>query len=516
MAKPERKPDTLGWLLGCACVMSCVGCCIGFLWLIGLSVWTGVSSGNSSSGGGSSVDPKIQQEVNYILDVFNICDINNGSCPVNNVTELEIQVQNNTEILSNCNLTLDSCGGVQGPPGANGTCTDEQCNSTTLWQDIQEINATLVACGITNETCPTNCWECSVSFDCPSRRIAIYKPTGSGEANQDIGFTRLGTGAFTITEDGNYGSCRGDYAIDFQRFRTNPDQVASASYSVQLNGVSNLNAGEYSVLGNGIDNTIRSERCLLGTGIGNNISTSSTDSSILVGQNNLILDAPDTVILGGSGCQAVQTSNTLFFGRHLRSIGNNNRPFVAIGDYNDPTVTHPAEQTMFAIGAGDSDVLRKNVFTVSDIGHVRVASTGSFTIGGAYAASMWLEHNETRRLKWGSTVSLLENGKFRESLPGETPDFVVVPPHNGFISNAAEEHWQYKFIINEETMRHEVNPLYKSHLRYIPRSKRSEWHVVLKTGFVEVLLRAAKNYGRWIHLPQKKTTDPLKTWWYIP
>ena len=511
--QPEYEPgggDWVAYCIGIAFLLLLLPCLCLLVWGIILGVTVG-------SNGGTSTDPNLQGEVDYIIDVLNTCNITNSTCPTDtNITGLEMQVENNTEILMNCNLTQDSCGGVQGPPGANGTCTDEQCNSTTLRQDIDEIDNILDTCGITNTTCPDMCWNCPTLGTCIARNIALFEPKGDGSPNQDVGFTRMGTGALTVTELGNYGDCRGDYAIDFQRFRSATNQVASASYSVILNGMGNLNGGEYSTIANGADGLIQSQRSFIGSGVGNQVGASSPDSAVLVGTDNTINNSDRSVIAGGVNCQIANGTTTMLYGSNLQSIPGNTKPVVGIGQFNDPLVTHMGEQTMFFIGSGDDGLSRRNALTVSDTGHIRLAPTGSVTIGGAFSMSMWMEHDEKRRLKWGSTVILLPNGKFREALPGERPDFVVVPPNAGFVNGAAEEHWHQMYVLNEKTMQFDLNPQYNPEKVYIPRSKRPEWHVVSGTGFVEVLNRAAKHYEHWIHLKEKQTVDPLKSWWYIP
>lgn len=507
--------DWVAFTLGLLFFLAILPCCCLILGVAIAALAVSLSKSDSGGTGGSSVDPNLQNEVNYILSVFNSCDISNSTCPVNNITLLEHQVEVNTEILQQCNLTLDGCGGVQGPPGANGTCTDNQCNATTLQQEINQIDDILQTCLITNTSCPDHCWNCTLNVGTCLRSINFMKAYGDGSPNQDLSFTGLGTGAFTVTEEGSFGDCRGEDAVDLQRRRSSPDQVCSGDQCVLLNGFGNKNAGKYSVVSNGRLGTVLSDWSLVGTGDSLTIGANSSGSAILVGNQSTIANSPLTVIVGGVNNSATNSTTTVMFGVGLRSIAGNSKPVAIFGQYNDPSVTYPGEQMMLAIGSGSSDSSRLNAFTVSDLGHVRVAATGSFTIGGAYQLASWMEHEEPRRLRWGSTVKLLPNGKFKECLPGERPDFVVVPPNGGLVSNAAESHWHAKYLLNEKTLELEINPLFSDRRPYLARSMRPEWHVVTRTGLVQVLNRAAKNYERWTHLNEKKTDDPLKSWWYL-
>lgn len=506
--------DWLTLCLGVAFVLVCLPCCLFLFAGVIAALIAGVSKTEGSSNNNNTV---LQHEVDYILESLGFCNISNSSCPAEtNITGLELQVQNNTDILNNCNLTLDYCGGVQGPPGQNGTCTDEQCNSTTLSQEIQQIENILNTCGITNSSCPSHCWECELSVTCPARNIEFFSPGSAGGPNQDISFTKFGTGAFTLSEYGNYGACRGNYSVDFQRFRFDPNEITSAPFSVILNGIGNRNGGYQTTIANGEGIYVTSDFCFAGSGLYNSITPGSNHSSVLVGTQQTISNSPNSVIVGGADC-AIQNSNfTMVFGRGLRSIAANTRTAVIIGDYNDDTVTFPGEQVMFSIGAGNDTGSRKNVFTVTDQGNVRVTAGGNFITGGTYFNSFWMEHEKPLKLKWGSTVKLLRSGKFRESLPNEVPDFVVVPPLTaGIVQNSAEEHWHMKYTLNEETEQISINPKFDPKKPYTPRSRRPQWHVVTKTGFVKILNSSSKNYDRWIPLKDKPTDELQKSWWYL-
>lgn len=515
----EQKNSLLYSCLGFAFFLLCLQCCSALI--IGALIGWGATATSMKSGSSSSTvvvtnNTVLQKEVNYILESLSFCNISNTTCPAEvNITGLEIQVQNNTDILNHCNLTLDFCGGTQGPPGQNGTCTDQQCNSSSLSEEIQQIENILNTCGITNSSCPGNCWECELSGICPARNIEFFSPNSAGGLNQDIAFTNMGTGAFTITEYGNYGACRGNYSVDFQRFRFGPNEVTLAPFSVILNGRGNKNAGYQSTISNGDGIYISAGRSFVGNGLNSFITEGSDDSAILTGIEHAIEYSPVSTIIGGDFNTIRNSSFTMEFGRGLQSIAQNTKAVVIIGDYNDPLITHPGEQVMFSIGSGSSPFFRQNAFTVTDIGSVRVAPTGSFTIGGAYFNSFWIEHEQTTKLKWGSTVKLLRNGKFRDCQPNEVPDFVVVPPNPGMIHNSAEDHWHLKFILNESTSLFELNPKFDPKKIYVPRSQRPQWHVVTRSGFVKIFDQSPKDYQRWIPLKGKTSDEDHKSWWYL-
>lgn len=101
--------------------------------------------------------------------------------------------------------------------------------------------------------------------------------------------------AIQATADGD---ARGIYAIDFQTYRDNVNQVASGDYSIICGGTRNKATGNQSFIGSGNANISLSSTGIILGGGNNSLSVAATSSAIMSGTNNEITNY-NSVIVGG-------------------------------------------------------------------------------------------------------------------------------------------------------------------------------------------------------------------------
>lgn len=122
---------------------------------------------------------------------------------------------------------------------------------------------------------------------------------------------------------GAQGNARGDGAVDLQRDRYAPEQVASGPYASIGGGIGNRNNSEVSAIGGGETNTIlgSGDWMTIAGGFGNLISGSASGAAIVGGQNNSIGgSASNASIIGGSTNNATATQTVV--------SGNNAHAFL--------------------------------------------------------------------------------------------------------------------------------------------------------------------------------------------
>ncbi|MDW8075981.1 MAG: hypothetical protein RMK00_09470, partial [Bacteroidota bacterium] len=118
---------------------------------------------------------------------------------------------------------------------------------------------------------------------------------------------------FSIQRDAS-GNSRGSFAVDLQRKRSLPSQVASGSYSVIVGGEDNTASSEYGIVVGGFRNTASGNSSFVGGGSDNNAG--GNKSTISGGQGNSAS--------GLLGCALCGQSNTASGNFSIASGGYNN------------------------------------------------------------------------------------------------------------------------------------------------------------------------------------------------
>jgi hypothetical protein len=381
----------------------------------------------------------------------------NGTCSqeqCNNATEaLQTQITNITLGLESCNISsFPFCGfgdgsqgppGPPGPPGANGTCSPAQCNTTELEQEIQVIEQILNQCNITLNQCGgaagDDCLSCEVSL-CNNQTVTLKKAPLNVIARTDFALVDFGDGALIRTDNSGYGDCRGPRAVDLQQKREFDFEVASGNTSLIGQGYGNI-AGNYlscvqcGVKNNNqdvISNIDQGQLCSIIPGeqekgynsVQNGYQQQIVDSKFITlinGDFNLASEQALYAFLGGSQniLDVPNAKFTFMFGEGLRRPTVYLGAFTAFGRWNDPAQIYNSlndvwENPVFQIGNGTSDSVRSNLYTLTD--------TGSVYIGPiSFAFKSNAPHG-----KFGSTFVVADDGGF--AAPHNTeqePDGVV-------------------------------------------------------------------------------------------
>lgn len=304
--------------------------------------------------------------------------------------------------------------------------------------------------------------------------------------------------------------------------------MAIADSSTIAGGASNLADGTSAFVGGGTQNMAHGNSSTIAGG-GGNVAGSTTATgffSAIGGGGSNTTDGTASTIPGGF----LNTTN----GAYSSALGGyglllNNTYSSAVGTYNDditpPAVPPPAGgYRLFMVGNGTATT-RANVFSVDQKGNVRATGAIMTVPSGADFAES-LESNSGEHYPYGTSVTLLPNGKIKKAEQGETP-IGVVSNSAGFVCGGGDEYWQGKYerdehgnIVLEDIPIGEDKPTLRKALKlspnfdpskaYIPRSQRPEWHTVGMLGFVEVL-DGETIHPNWVRLHQKQA-KPGKVW----
>lgn len=291
--------------------------------------------------------------------------------------------------------------------------------------------------------------------------------------------------------------------------------------------------GASSSLGNGGGNVLAGDSSSIADQSSFNLLVGSvsrifnnSNYNLVIGLNNTVFKSNNIVIgrdnslspAGTNGQTAMQ-----LFGFGLKG-GVTVNLFTGFGQFNNVNLASFAggEERVVTYGIGGSDTTRSNLFSVTNQGNFR--TTGNYFGATTPGDASFFEHVKGTRLPPGTPVSLNDDGMIEECLPDldhRTQCFgVTTEVGAGFVGEAYEEEWhgKYERTVHRGEYRKRLSPKFDPYREYIARSARDEWHIVFRSGLVEILDEAASRTNpRWRRLPGKKNPPPVKgyTWWLI-
>lgn len=395
----------------------------------------------------------------------------------------------------------------------------------------------------------------------------------------DIVFVTLNGGAIALNLNNNsagLGDCRGYGAVDFQTFRSAPNEVASGTFSfiaasvgAEVSGYSSASIASASLLVSSDGSAAIASAGGSVTGPGSvalacQFCSVNAESSVIIGRSNSNGVSGDKSLVVGftnfnnaTGSLVSGFNNNLYSsmqwsfvsGKDISSATNDTDPATGsmlignglltdiatpfpgnstlgtkgiwiIGNYNDPNnVGITTSPRVFTIGGGDS-VTRMNLFSVLENGDVHTKLGGTYVTGGADFQE-YFEHIKPIRLPIGTTVKITENGLFRVAVKGDIPDGVV-SRRGGVLGNSDSGHWVKKFVIDDDTGKIKldkdgklmVSKEFDPSRKYIPRSERPEWHTIGLVGQCEVLNDSVVD-PRWIPMRHKSGAREGTKWYLI-
>jgi hypothetical protein len=211
-----------------------------------------------------------------------------------------------------------------------------------------------------------------------SYHMVSIAATGAGT---DIGISLVAKGFAAITAQvpdntAAGGNARGARSMDWQRFRNNPDEVASGQYSVLAGGFANKLASNFAVIAGGRSNRIEGAYSVVGGGNGNSTNTGTYS------------------VVGGGGGNSSTGNYTSLVGGDSNTINNSNYGSLLGGEFN--------------IVSGDcSSVLGGSRATTFTRGQVAFSS-GSFSV--ARGTSQWSVYSLFRKTIDATTLVLTSTG----------------------------------------------------------------------------------------------------------
>ena len=174
------------------------------------------------------------------------------------------------------------------------------------------------------------------------------------------------------------GNCRGSYAVDLQKTRYNPNQVASGQHSVISGGFGNTASGNYSTVAGGFGNTASGDRSTVAGGSGN---VASGDSSFAVGINNETsggysasiglsnkTNYPASAAIGVNN--EINNENSIAFGNSNKSNGHTS---ATIGENNETS-------NSYSVAIGSANKSSGHASAAIGVGNIS-SGLGSFACG---------------------------------------------------------------------------------------------------------------------------------------
>ena len=223
--------------------------------------------------------------------------------------------------------------------------------SSTLSTRINYLSTTFIAVSSYLQEQINNLQISSIAV--PNNIVPFYGFTYKSAPynNFDIALSAKGSGSILAQVPDNTlsgGNKRGQYSVDWQKSRTNANQVVSGNYSFLGGGSSNSVNGNYSVVVGGKNNTNSGNYAFLGAGennialgnysgitAGKGNSALSSYSVIVGGQNNI---AGDSAFVGGGLNNSALASASIIPGGHgaityhVGQFSHANGYFLSAGD----------------------------------------------------------------------------------------------------------------------------------------------------------------------------------------
>ena len=218
---------------------------------------------------------------------------------------------------------------------------------------------------------------------------------------------------------------------------------ASGVSSFIGNGINSNASGHHAFIGNGSSNVAQGETPFIGNGLSNTISGNDEYNFIGNGNSNVVNQGYGFI---GTGNANMVSSNFGFIGNGFGNLTTTTKsnPVTVFGFYNLPGIINVEanEERVFMIGNGTSNILRSNLFSVTDAGNVYC--TGTVTTNTTADFGEWFESNDGNKIPFRTTVTLLPNRKIKKCEEGEIP-FGVVSSTMAFAANAAQDEWIDKY-----------------------------------------------------------------------
>jgi len=216
--------------------------------------------------------------------------------------------------------------------------------------------------------------------------------TDASYTNIDVAIVAKGTGAtLAAVPDGTAfgGNKRGAYAVDWQRFRADPLQVASGDKSVIAGGDQNRATALYSAVGGGSANRATAQATAVSGGDSN--TAISAYSFIGGGQSNTAQTNTHATVCGGNGNTA--SGLYAFVGGGNANSATASRAVVIGGDTNSCSGSHTligggynhnASGSYSFMGGGVSNVISSNYSGICGGSNNTANGENSFISGGSY------------------------------------------------------------------------------------------------------------------------------------
>ena len=359
---------------------------------------------------------------------------------------------------------------------------------------------------------------------------ATYCLIGNGFNNQISGFSQSSilngqdntiNGAQSTILSGAFNNILGD------------NNVLLSCSSCTVNTLSNFNLlqgitltvptnSDYNfLLGNNLRVTAGSNyNLLLGDTVQN--FAANSESVLAVGKNNfLINDARNTIIVGRDNTADGPVGVT-FIAQQLFGVGLVTHPssglFTGFGQWNNVANDLGGDVRQFTYGDGASTVSRSNKWSFSQTSNMRI--NGAYLGGPPSGEAMFYEHSKGTKLEPGTVVALNDDGMIEPCTHDSPKDCfgVVTEVGAGVVGGAWDEEYEGKYerSVHRKDYRKHLSKTYDPERKYISRTQRDEWHVVVRSGLIEIL-NGQPAHPSWRKLPKKKNPPPVQgyTWWLI-
>jgi hypothetical protein len=134
------------------------------------------------------------------------------------------------------------------------------------------------------------------------------------------------------------GNARGGYAVDFQTFRTNANEVSSGGFSVICGGRNNRSAGADAVIVGGNSNIVTNQRSFIGGGTGNNLTT--LNGGVICGGESNSTSANGLIAIVGGASNTATGANNFIGGGQSNSAGTGSHIVITGGQSNTASASY--------------------------------------------------------------------------------------------------------------------------------------------------------------------------------